>query len=559
MINRLEEVLVDNSELVEKIDTVVFCFRQQNYDRGLRRFGLVINLLEKFIGNYEESLQMLNCYDTEYSKEALLNTLPGILQAQEDRDYILLSDLLELQLRPFVIKIQEGIMNELKYVPSNAKEERNLQIIMEQDEKLYMQLKKNQKSNLKLQCEYTASGLYTVKCYCNGKEFYLHSNNNPQYESEILVNSWYQEDKYRYIVYGLGLGYHIYQLCEIDKYIEIDVYEANLEIIQLAAVYGVLARCIASGQVRVHYDPNFEGLAKKLADISEETEFVVHAPSQRMIEDENVRERVEEYFLHYQSVKNQKGILNGNFRYNIKHYDSSVDELLSEWKGKNVYIIAAGPSLDHNFQELKKVGNDGIIVATGTVYRKLMSAGIKPNYVIISEGNERVIKQISGLEQEKIPMLLLSTANREFAKRYHGKKYLICQKDFTLAEEFAQKKGYHLYRTGGSVATISLDLAIFLQAKRIIFVGLDLAYPNNLVHAEGTSRRNLFEDDELKTVKDIYGKPIKTNKHLDLYRRWIEERISEVPNGVEFIDSTEGGALIKGMKLMKLNEVVNYK
>ena len=554
---KLEEILEINSLLIEKNDNTVFFFRQQNFDRGIRIFKTVINMLEKLITNYNQTIIQLSNYEECYSQDSLLNILANILKAQEDKDYILLSDLLELQLRPFVIKLQEWIIVELNYSFSNHNKEKNLESILDNDKELYKQLQLESKSEVGFQCEYTASGLPTVKCNYSGKEFYLHSNNNPQYEAIIIANSWYNEDKHKYIIYGLGLGYHISQLSEIDSYIEIDVYEANLTILQLAAMYGVLGRCLLSGQVRVHYDPKCIKLAKKLSEVDEDTEFVIHGPSQRIIEEENIRDRMEEYFLHYQSVKNQKGILKGNFRSNVHNYDSNVDELSHLWKDKDIYIIAAGPSLDLNYKILKNIGNNGIVLATGTVFKKLMTAGIRPDYVIISDGNARVIGQISGLENESIPMLILSTAYKEFAIKYQGKKYLICQEGFSMAEEFAKEKGYKAYQTGGSVSTTALDVAVSLGAKKIVFVGLDLAYPNNLVHAEGTSRRYLADVNDLRTVKDVNGSLIKTSKHLDVYRRWIEERIRTTPNDIEFIDATEGGAFISGTKIMRLEEVVN--
>lgn len=554
---RLEEVLEVNSLIIERIDNVVFCFRQQNFDRAIRRFSAVLNMIEKLIINYNQSIVKLSNYVEEYSKESLLNILANILKAQEDKDYILLSDLLELQVRPFIIRLQEWIMMELDYTLSSFNEEKNLKVILDNDKELYKQLQREPKGEAEFQCEYTTSGLPTVKCNYRGKEFYLHSNNNPQYEAMIIANSWYIENKHKYIIYGLGLGYHICQLCEIDSYIEIDVYESSQTILQLAAVYGVLGRCLQSGQVHVHFDPKYTELAKRLSEVDDDTEFVIHEPSRRIIEEETIRDRMEEYFLHYQSVKNQKGILKGNFRFNTHNYDSGVDELLPLWKGKDVYIIAAGPSLDLNYKILKDIGENGIILATGTVYRKLMGAGIRPDYVIISDGNARIISQIAGLENETIPMLILSTAYKDFAKKYQGKKYLICQEGFSLAEEFAKEKGYKLYQTGGSVSTTALDVAISLQVKRIVFVGLDLAYPNNFVHAEGTSRRHLVAADDLKTVKAVNGNLVKTNKHLDVYRRWIEERIRTTTNDIEFIDATEGGAFINGTKLMKLKDVVN--
>lgn len=560
MIEKLESALKINASIIVNVDSSIVYLRQQNFDRGIRKFRLILDELEKLINIYDSVVLELSQYDLNYSKDNLLEILPNMLSAQQNRDYILLADLLELQLYPFILKVQEWIMAEVNYEPLMFNIDFNLECVRNTDMQLYNEIQKNTTINQSqesiLECEYTTSGLFTAKCTMGKEEFYLHSNKNPHYEAMILAQSWYTEDKHKYIVYGIGLGYHISQLLECDKYIEIDVYEENLNILQLAMQYGEIGRCLTTGQVKIHYDPQYKKLAERLNRLDDNTEFVIHAPSLRLIEQQDIKARMEEYFLHYQSVKNQKGILRGNFRYNIEHYDACVDELLPEWRNKNVYIIAAGPSLDKNYHELKNVDKNDIILATGTVYSKLMAAGITPNYVIVIDGNERVIGQIRGLEKEKVPFLILSTAYKGFAKLYQGKKYIICQEGFALSEEFAKNKGYHLYQSGGSVTTTALDVAISLQAKKIIFVGLDLAYPNNLVHAEGTSRRKLVEDDNgLITVKDIHGKNIKTNKHLDLYRRWIEKRI-EACKEVQFIDATEGGALIKGTTVMPLSDEI---
>jgi hypothetical protein len=42
---------------------------------------------------------------------------------------------------------------------------------------------------------------------------------------------------------------------------------------------------------------------------------------------------------------------------------------------------------------------------------------------------------------------------------------------------------------------------------------------------------------------------------LDIYRKWIEKRIKGIDN-IEFIDATEGGALIEGMRVCKLVDVI---
>lgn len=560
MDNNIFTVMDVNCNILERIDRVVLCFRQQNYDRGLRNFQFIINHIEHLLTLYEGTVLKLSAYTEELCQNQLLGILPMVIEAQEARDYTLLADLLELQLRPFVVLLQAVVMSEFNGVPSAYRLQRNMQALQAKSLDLYKELKDKMEPltwvNNEYESEFTASGFVTLKCKKDEKTFYMHSNNNPQAEAMILANTWYSEEKHRYIVYGLGLGYHIKQLCACNQYIEIDVYEDSIEVIRLAAMYGDLAEWISLSEVRIHWDPDYTQFAKQIEKVDQATEVVVFAPSLKMVRDKRVQAKMEEYFMHYHSIKNQKGIMMGNFRYNTTHYDESVDVLLPKWKGKDVYIIAAGPSLDANYEELRNVGSEAIILATATVYRKLVKAGIRPDYFIVTDANARIIGQLEGVEQEVISMLMLTTAYEGFARTCKGIKYLVCQKDFTCSEEFAKEHGYHLYNSGGSVMTTALDVAIQLQAKRIIFVGLDLAYPNNFVHAVGTSRRNLHEDSDLIEIKDIFGKSVKTNKHLDMYRRWIEERIKET-KGITFLDATEGGAKVEGTTICKLSEVVD--
>lgn len=87
-------------------------------------------------------------------------------------------------------------------------------------------------------------------------------------------------------------------------------------------------------------------------------------------------------------------------------------------------------------------------------------------------------------------------------------------------------------------------------------MGLDLAYTGNQDHATDTAYQRTGKEGNL-SVTDIHGNQVSTAKNLDLYRRWIEKRISRKDAaGIEFIDATEGGARIEGTKLRKLKEVL---
>lgn len=550
MKENIEKIFKQNIYLIEEIDKVIYYLRIQNYDRALRLIVGTTSELGLLVEELLADIEYINTNICPLETEYIVNVLSGLLKAQESKDYIYLVDLYEIHVITLLTKLQEGILvkhglsfDEDKYLDNiNAISELKLDFISEL---------KPLKETVELigagySIDPTSSGLPTLAIETEDKRYYLHSNYRVENEAFILANSWYSLDKDKYIVYGLGLGYHITQLASLDDNITIEVYESDMNIINLACVFADLKDIIKRPNVKIIYDPKHISLIDRISNLEDNEEFVMHYPSVRNIKDSMVKEELQSYFIQQSSVRNQIHILNGNFKQNIVNYDYPVDDLKKDFQGKDVYIVAAGPSLDKNINILKDVGEKGIILATGTVFRKLMNEGIIPDYVIVTDANKRVYAQIRGLEKNTVPMLFLSTAYSGFAEKYKGDKYIIMQKGYSNAEDYARHNDLELYETGGSVATIALDIGIRLGCRRIVFLGLDLAYTDDYVHASGTSRRELDDNSDLIETVDIYGNPIKTTKVLNIYRKWIEDRIKDVTD-IEIIDATEGGVKIKGM------------
>lgn len=561
MNNNIKEIFNNIIQLSGQIDKIIYHFRTQNYDIALRMATGTLYQMDSFITLLIPYVDYFNADDIALDQDIVYEMLKGLLQAQENKDYILLADLYEMQLTPFLIGLQEKIILKENYGLNEELYQQNLKAIEQTDTELWKQIMLLP-SPLELMeegymVEPTSCGLNTIALFDgNNKRYYLHSNNQVLKEGLMLANSWYYEGKTKYIVYGYGLGYHVRELSNLDSSnIKIEVYESDIKVIKIACAYSGIHRTLKNPNIKLIYDPELYKLIRRISSIDEQTEFVIHYPSLRNIKNSSMREKLEDYFIQYSSVKNQLPLLIGNFNQNISNYDGRIDELNKTFLGKDLFIVAAGPSLDKNFQQLKEVEKNAIILATGTVYRKLINAGITPDYVIVTDANPRVYAQISGLETKQIPILFLSTANKELVKNYAGRKYIILQKYFRLAEDFALKNGFMLFQTGGSVSTTALDIGITFNCKRIIFLGLDLAFTNNFVHATETSRRELTNTEDLREVEDIDGNLIYTSKSLDIYRRWIENRIKGV-QGIEFIDATEGGAKIEGFQIKKLSECI---
>ena len=530
MNDSIQKLFHENQKILRLIDYAVTHFHVQNFDRGLRLGNVILKQFEELVKDYVELSEELNQTGMIVIDVQQINAiLMDILKAQQDLDYILLADLYQLQLAPYIEAVQQAVF---QFIPEEVEQFEHYDI------------------------EFCTNGEYTLAKEVDDKRLYLHSNHKPMYAAFQLAKSWYKEEKSKYVIFGFGLGYHAQLLGALDETLEITVFEADQEVIALSEKYGVKEAFLANPKHKLIYDKDQSKLLNELSKLTEDGAFVIHYPSLQLMESSDLKVKLENYFIQYSSVENQASLMNGNFRENQVNVPNTVYELMEQWKGKTAYIVAAGPSLDYNFEQLKQVNKDNsIIIAVGTVFRKMVKEQIPIDYVVISEANARVIRQINGVEEQQIPLLLLSTANYRFGRDYQGPKYLIYQDDYVLAEEAAKKQNGFTCKVGGSVSTVALDLAVKMGCKKIITIGLDLAYTNNYIHASDTSRRNISDVKNLRVIKDIHGREVYTTSAMDKYRNWIETYIKDIKD-VEFYNATEGGANIMGMKTFLLKDVI---
>lgn len=561
MKNQMYEILNLNACLIAWSDKTIYYIRQQNYYRSM---SLVIKIVEEMndaVKFWFENKNGINKNSNIIEEQEILMLLQELIEAQKNSDYIILADLLELRFIPFLSSMQAVIQNMDILCFSEKVYKTNIEAMKKVNNFLYKELIKvefNSFDKKRYKIEGTTCGLVTACVEREGQSCYLHTNGYINKESFLLVHSWYHDEIDEYVVYGMGLGYHIKELCDFDDTIKIKVIESDLNSLNIALSCNNFEENLLSEQLEIIFDPDWIMLGEELRQFESYTRkrFVVYEPAIHLIGNKEKKEAIEDFFIGYQSVKNQLQNLKRNFWRNVKKYDFSIDNLKKLWIGKNIFLIAAGPSLDKNSLELKRKPSNSIFIAVGTVCKKLLKLGIRPDFIIITDAFEGTFAQLEGLEEEEIPLLVLSTVYYKIVDTYKGKKYLICQKGFKEAEDLAKEKEWMTFQTGGSVSTTAIDIAIQFCCKRMIVVGLDLAYTDYASHATETIERITSDERGKRIIEGMDGKQVYTIKNLDIYRKWIERRIAEEKE-IEFIDATEGGAKIAGMKIMALKDVMN--
>lgn len=487
------------SQMIKNIQDTIYYFRIQNYHQGCILF-------RKLLSEIQESEEiMLELLDKE---GMLFQIVSQLLQTLEKNDLILLGDMLEENLLPIMrrfVKTEEAINAEEYCVES------------------------------------TLSGYWTVKHMGTG--LYLHSNINPMEEAATLVRLCYDPNVDRYAVWGIGLGYHILRLFEEARgSVEITVFEPDNELVDLAMQYGVLST-IEMSKINIIVDTTGRAFSEYI--MQDNVGVLMHYPSIKKIQNEKIREILSRFFADWNGTIQYKQELLVNFRKNKKNCSTNVDVLRDAFYGKKVVIVGAGPSLDNGVEFLKNKDNDTIIVAVTTVLKKLTNRGIIPDYAVVMDSQMRTFEQIEGLRIMDTPLLVDSTACWRFAEEYKGKKYIVYQKGLQEADRCAREESCQQYETGGSVTTLALEIALKLGATAVYLLGVDLAYPNGISHAEGTMDRVERDTEGMKRVKSVNEDWVYTDLLFDSYRVWIENKIKEYPQ-VDFYNLSTCGAYIEG-------------
>lgn len=561
----MKNIYKNNIEILNTTNDIISACRIQNYNRAARLFSSWISKVSGLVSGISENKDVFGEENCNTLHSQLTLTIGDVLKAQERNDYILIADALEINMLPIMYSIQSVLGEYLQEADKMDYYEANLEALRKYDKDLANLLSDEKQadnmvaSDKSYIIENTQSGLSTLRIERTNEAFYLEGNVDPVRDSKVLFDSYYDINADSYIVLGTGLGYLLSAInSKIKDAVQVTAYETDLEVIKLALKNTDLTDFLSNGH-RIIYDNNLNSFAKHIENKTDKDILVMHHPSIRNIDIEGIRDKMETLFIHDASFRGQMFDMLTNLKSNIKHCNRYVDELKEIVNGKDVYLIAAGPSLDSNIHLLKKKPDNSIIIAVGRVFRKLYNEGIDVDFVTFLDASDRIYGQYYGLENTNVPLLIASTACRRIAKISNSEKYLICQKGMSEAEEYANKRGYNTYSTGGSVATITFDIAASLGAKRIIAVGLDLSYSNNKTHTDGAYSKNLSDTSGLIKIKGINEKEVYTTKIMEIYRIWFENRISELiseGSKSEFINATECGANINGMKNIKLSDVI---
>jgi hypothetical protein len=229
--------------------------------------------------------------------------------------------------------------------------------------------------------------------------------------------------------------------------------------------------------------------------------------------------------------------------------DPDVAQLFGTCAGRDVYVIATGPTLEQHYQRLAAIRERAerpLFMCVDTAYRPLREHGIVPDLVVSID--QRIGFQHLPVEaSDGIPLVYLPMSDPTLLRAWKGPRY----GGYSASPVYAGLRAQYpraLLHVGGSVIHPAVDLAVKMGAARITLFGADFAFPMNKTHA-GWNDGDLGPpvSEARHWVRDGFGQRVSTQLNFRGYLCVLERYIASQPQ-VQFFNSSRAGALIAGTR-----------
>jgi len=229
--------------------------------------------------------------------------------------------------------------------------------------------------------------------------------------------------------------------------------------------------------------------------------------------------------------------------------DADVARLFDTQQGREVLVIATGPSLERHFAALKAIAQRPerpLIISVDTAYQPLRKHGIVPD-LVVSVDQLISARYLPPEDSRAVTLVYLPLVPADVLQGWQGLRYAGYSASplFDAMRERLPRASLH---TAGSVLHPAVDLAVRMGAARVILFGADFAFPHGKTHAG-------WDDGELGPsvsvarywLHDGHGQRVKTQLNLRSYLMELERFIARHPQ-VQFFNTSRDGALIAGTR-----------
>lgn len=430
--------------------------------------------------------------------------------------------------------------------------------------------------------EPSKQGVPTLKLLAEAKMQYILSKYDPIKDAERLVSNLTEMTAKHVLFIGVGLGYHIEAFVKIHPNTKFFIYEPNEEVLLAYLSHAKLNDLPLHNLLGIFTGTDSIMIKEKVQSylgMSSQALQIVTLPTYKKLYTEQLTIITElvvnslkgkRTFIQVESAFQKRWTGNSikNFPVILETPNILHDIEKNVFEGKPAIIVAAGPSLNDEYENLRYIKENGLayIFSVGSAVNALIEQGIYPDATCTYDPqgvNAKVIQVIKDKEIKSIPLVFGSTVGFETLENYPGDLLHVLISQDTIAPALL---GNHLVtdlnyvNDAASVAIVTYQILSQLGCNKIILVGQNLAYVGQEHYASGINYGERIKVTESAlasalNIKDVYGNEVKTTDFFNRMRNQLEMYIKSFPL-VETINATKSGAAIEGTTFMPLEKII---
>lgn len=229
----------------------------------------------------------------------------------------------------------------------------------------------------------------------------------------------------------------------------------------------------------------------------------------------------------------------------------SVDSARGLFQGVPGIIIASGPSLPKNIHLLNNLKNNAILISCGSALGPLRRREITPHFEVVVDPDPAMHEVLKPHLDSPTCFVLSLMAQHRISQECAGQRmYFLVNFDTRATEDLKRFTRIHtILPAMASVATTALFFALHAGCNPIIFVGQDLCYTDGRTHID-----SIRTPEDTCTFETLNGQQVQSSRALKETFDFYADFIPTIKDR-KIINSTEGGAGIKGAEHLSLVEV----
>jgi hypothetical protein len=350
-----------------------------------------------------------------------------------------------------------------------------------------------------------------------------------------LSNPQKVKEFHKFIIFGVLLGIHIPLIHEKLNSKAYLIVEPNLEFFRLSLFVTNYANLATKTKLFFSVAQNDYEFKKvfdsfygelfiynhylKFVNISSGSDMYIKVIQNYLVSQAHLLYSYDRTFL---SISRTNSYISQNFKLlNLKR-----KQILKPFE-KPVIFLAAGPSLQHNIDFVKKNQNLFTIVAIYATLPILENNGIKPD--IVTQYDEQDIQVLNTLDKLKdinyfkdTIFIFASHVNAKLMNTFPKENIFIIQAMFEVKENFG-------LLTSPSIGELTYALLLLFSAKKVYLLGLDLAMDveSGSTHIEGHSGSGAFN--KLKNLEESSDKNYSYRKNTILVKGNFLPEVKSIP------------------------------